>query len=82
MKPYKPTKTTLRNFGEQLLSWHSGGGSGVYAVGSHLFSGHAPDLTQVRRAFYELRKGDTPEELALAAKLQRYYPEAFEQFLR
>lgn len=38
----------------RLLEYHGGGGTYVYAVGSHLFAGHTPDSKSVVGAIGEL----------------------------
>lgn len=43
-----------RTLAERMLQWHSGGGSAVYAVGSHWLGGHAPERDQILVALGEL----------------------------
>lgn len=55
-----------RALGLRLMDWHSGGGSGVYAVGSTLFAGHEPDEASIERAGHELMRGDQAERAMYA----------------
>jgi hypothetical protein len=43
-----------KQFALELLYWHSGQFSGVYAVGSSLISGNVPDKDSIERAISEL----------------------------
>jgi len=40
---------------QELLDWHGGGGSGLYAVGSTLLAGDEPDELSIGRAARELQ---------------------------
>ena len=60
-------KTPLTNnqrLGLALMSFHSGGGSGVYATGSYLFSGKNPYAEAKTRALAELRADLADERMA------------------
>lgn len=39
----------------RLMDWHGGMGSGLYAVGSNLYTGYDPSIGDVTRAISELR---------------------------
>lgn len=59
-----------KQLGEDMLQWHSGGGSKVYAVGSHLIGGHEPPWGYTEEALKELEnsllkapKYNTPDEI-------------------
>lgn len=59
-----------KTFALQLLDWHGGGGSGLYAVGSCLFAESWPMFRDMLRAIYELRHEHNNECHKLANTLQ------------
>lgn len=59
MNTYYPS-AHMRRLANNLLRWHGGGGSGLYAVGSAMLAAclkprrYEADAEQTRRALYEL----------------------------
>jgi hypothetical protein len=74
-----------KEFAENILNWHGGGGSGIYSVGSTLLAGHEPDPMEIKRAINELEKdtasphgytdGDKMEMSNFANELRNRFPE-------
>ena len=78
----------VKQLAEDLLQWHGGMGSGLYAVGSFLYGGREPEEKQIRRAIDELRNlrrdanfpecvtdDDMSECAALAERLEKLFEE-------
>lgn len=61
---------TLNHFAQQLLNWHNGQVSGLYAVGSMLLAGSWPMFSDMLRAISELRHEHNAECTKLANTLQ------------
>lgn len=66
-----------------ILEWHGGGGSAIYQIGSHLYSGNLQDVvnmfadngeysTIAERAVMELRSNDQEESDILADQLESW----------
>lgn len=60
---------TVNYFALQLLDWHGGQSSGLYAVGSMLFSGSWPNFDDMIRAIKELSQSNAPIKLANTLQL-------------
>jgi len=53
---YDPAYASAREqLAQELLDWHGGGGTGLYAVGSTLLAGGHPDRHSMDRALRELQ---------------------------